>query len=164
MKTMKNILFACAILSCAATSVRGMDVCMQTREELSDLYPLRVNWVSVYGIKIIIDTNGLLDLSNQELTPRKLYMILMDIIYSDNAYKVKQLDLSNNQLTFLPPEIGALRDLKSICLYNNKLVFLPLEMGNLANLEAINLSWNKQLIEFPKSLLERIKEGKLVIR
>ncbi|PZV08439.1 MAG: hypothetical protein DCF22_20265 [Leptolyngbya sp.] len=52
------------------------------------------------------------------------------------------LDLSNNQLTTLPPEIGHLDFLRSIDLSHNQLTAMPPEIGQLKFLESIDLNGN----------------------
>jgi internalin A len=92
--------------------------------------------------------------------------------------KIEQLDLSDQNLTELPIEIGELIALKSLNLSGNRLKSLPIEIGNLTNLQKLNVRsnnleylpveignlqnlitldlWNNQLTEFPPSI------GKLV--
>lgn len=52
------------------------------------------------------------------------------------------LDLSNNDITDLPPQIGALSALEVLNLSNNKLTNLPSEIGNLKHLRLLDLSGN----------------------
>ena len=49
----------------------------------------------------------------------------------------KRLGLSSNQLSVLPPEIGALRALESLDLYNNQLTGLPAEIRQLKSLKKV---------------------------
>ena len=63
----------------------------------------------------------------------------------------KQLDLSCNQLTEIPKEIGNLYKLQELNLSSNKLTEIPKEIGNLQNLQELNLSFNK-LKEIPKEI------------
>ena len=48
------------------------------------------------------------------------------------------LDLSVNQLTKLPAEIGQLTQLIRLDLYNNKLTQLSVEIGQLTQLKTLN--------------------------
>src|SRR5215510_11686565 len=52
------------------------------------------------------------------------------------------LDLSNSYLSQLPPEIGALTNLRHLELYANQLSTLPPELWQLTELESLNLSSN----------------------
>ena len=52
---------------------------------------------------------------------------------------LKRLDLDDNQLTSLPPEIGQLTNLHQLDLYNNQLTSLPAEIGQLTNLRELSL-------------------------
>ena len=61
---------------------------------------------------------------------------------------VRKLDLSNNQLAFLPVEIGQLVNLEILDLYYNQLTFLPVEIGQLVTLQYLNL-FNNQLTFLP---------------
>jgi len=52
------------------------------------------------------------------------------------------LDLSNNQFTGVPTEIGQLKNLEVLDLSNNRLTGLPHELGNLSNLKILDLRGN----------------------
>ena len=54
-----------------------------------------------------------------------------------------KLDLSGEGLTFLPPEISQLSQLRELHLYGNQLTALPPEIGQLSQLEELNLSNNQ---------------------
>ena len=56
---------------------------------------------------------------------------------------ITELDLSNNQLTHLPKEIGQLSQLNTLSLGSNKLTYLPVEIGQLIQLTELNLFSNK---------------------
>ena len=52
---------------------------------------------------------------------------------------MKELDLSDNQLTSLPERIGDLAQLKKLDLGNNQLTSLPERIGDLAQLKGFIL-------------------------
>jgi internalin A len=64
---------------------------------------------------------------------------------------LEKLNLRYNQLTSLPREIGKLTNLNFLYLYGNKLVSLPSEIGQLVNLKILNVNGNK-LISLPKEI------------
>ena len=61
------------------------------------------------------------------------------------------LDLSDNQLTSLPPEIGQLKSLTRLSLWSNQLTTLPPEIAQLKNLTELGLS-NNQLTSLPPEI------------
>ncbi|MBE9041330.1 leucine-rich repeat domain-containing protein, partial [Oscillatoriales cyanobacterium LEGE 11467] len=61
------------------------------------------------------------------------------------------LDLSYNQLSSLPSEIGQLQNLSSLDLSNNQLSSLPFEIGQLQNLSSLDLRYN-QLVSLPSEI------------
>ena len=65
---------------------------------------------------------------------------------------LRELTLSDAQLSSLPPGIGAMHLLKALNLYHNNLQRLPAELGDLKALKTLNLG-NNQLITLPASLL-----------
>ena len=56
--------------------------------------------------------------------------------------KIKELDISNNDLYQLPPEIGKTKGLTKIKAANNKLCRIPEEIGKLVGLQHLDLSNN----------------------
>ncbi|XP_062869124.1 leucine-rich repeat-containing protein 28 [Trichomycterus rosablanca] len=59
-----------------------------------------------------------------------------------NLVKLQSLDLSDNALQVICPEIGRLRSLRHLRLANNQLKFLPQELGDLKELEILDVSMN----------------------
>lgn len=57
--------------------------------------------------------------------------------------EIEYLDLSQNRLTELPPEIWQLKNLKSLNLEDNLLTALPEQIGDLSNLELLFVKINK---------------------
>jgi len=74
---------------------------------------------------------------------------LIEIIEQDA--QATELDLSMNQLSFLPPEIGKLTNLQKLHLNNNQLSFLPCEIGKLTNLQKLLLDSN-YLTSLPREI------------
>lgn len=72
---------------------------------------------------------------------------------------LKVLDLSNQSLSSLPEEIGALTLLKELYLFGNKLEELPQALSSLSNLEILWIQ-NNQLKVIPESIskLSKLKD------
>uniref|UniRef100_A0A8C0J804 Leucine rich repeat containing 28 n=1 Tax=Chelonoidis abingdonii TaxID=106734 RepID=A0A8C0J804_CHEAB len=65
--------------------------------------------------------------------------------------KLQFLDLSDNALEIVCPEIGRLRSLRHLRLANNQLKYLPAEVGDLRELQTLDISTNR-LIALPERL------------
>nr|XP_028563041.1 leucine-rich repeat-containing protein 28 isoform X3 [Podarcis muralis] len=65
--------------------------------------------------------------------------------------KLQFLDLSDNALEIVCPEIGRLRSLRHLRLANNQLKYLPAEVGDLRELQTLDISTN-HLITLPEKL------------
>ncbi|KAK5914871.1 hypothetical protein CesoFtcFv8_000518 [Champsocephalus esox] len=85
----------------------------------------------------------------------ELYLHSNNIILIPEAIgslsRLQSLDLSNNVLQFLCPEIGRLRSLRHLRLSNNQLKCFPPEIGDLQDLETLDVSMN-QLTFLPERL------------
>jgi leucine-rich repeat protein SHOC2 len=62
------------------------------------------------------------------------------------------LNLTGNQLTSLPAEIGRLTSLKELCLGGNKLTSLPAEIGRLTSLKELDLRYNHHMTSVPAEI------------
>ncbi|MEM7063477.1 MAG: COR domain-containing protein [Cyanobacteria bacterium P01_B01_bin.77] len=65
---------------------------------------------------------------------------------------LKSLNLRSNRLSSLPPEIGQLTSLKSLAVNSNRLNSLPPEIGQLARLQSLTLSYNRLRISLPPEI------------
>ncbi|XP_017660618.1 leucine-rich repeat-containing protein 28 isoform X1 [Myiozetetes cayanensis] len=65
--------------------------------------------------------------------------------------KLQFLDLSDNALEIVCPEIGRLRSLRHLRLANNQLKYLPAEVGDLRELQTLDISTNR-LMTLPERL------------
>ncbi|MCI5157437.1 MAG: GTP-binding protein [Candidatus Electrothrix sp. AUS1_2] len=74
---------------------------------------------------------------------------LLKMIEEAKTNRVTMLDLSEKELTKLPPEISQLDQLQKLDLSYNQLDRLPSELGQLTNLYEINLA-NNQLTALPE--------------
>lgn len=59
-----------------------------------------------------------------------------------NLPNLRILNLSNNEFTGVPAEIGQLKKLEVLNLSHNQLTGLPFELGNLSNLKVLDLTGN----------------------
>ena len=78
-------------------------------------------------------------------------MNLMDVIAKAKAEKATSLDLSQQELRIVPPEVFEIDSLEELNLDRNKLVKLPDELGQLKNLKSLSVSEN-DLMELPDSI------------
>ena len=109
----------------------------------------------IHGLNILKQklnlTYSLIDLYNRrwlDLSHNQLTKIPPEI---GNLVNLQELNLSENRLKFLPLEICNLVNLIKLTLYRNRLKFLPPEIGNLVNLKRLFLNDN-QLIEIPPEI------------
>ncbi|MBD2210927.1 leucine-rich repeat domain-containing protein [Nostoc linckia FACHB-104] len=81
---------------------------------------------------------------------------LLQVIEQAAIEGVTELDLSGNNLTALPSEIGQLVNLRSLDISRNLLSSLPGEFGQLVNLRSLDLSDN-QLSSLPAEIGQLVK-------
>jgi hypothetical protein len=72
-------------------------------------------------------------------------------VLAELASELRSLDLSGNQLTELPHEIGHLTNLRELTLNGNRLVGIAAEIGNLRNLQVLSAS-NNQIAALPRHI------------
>ena len=94
---------------------------------------------------------GMASLSLAQDETQTPYDIALERILEAERTEATLLDLSNLQLTELPPEIGNLHSLQELNLWGNKLSSLPPEIGNLSNLQTLYLGDN-QLSSLPPEI------------
>src|SRR3989338_5707822 len=92
------------------------------------------------------ESNNILDLSSLSLTS------LPPIFNTDPFIKrLTKLDISRNQLTSLPAEIGGLQALQELNVASNRLTSLPAEIGGLQALQRLNV-YNNRLTSLPEEI------------
>lgn len=70
----------------------------------------------------------------------------------EKLFALKELDLSEFDITYLPKEIGYLTNLVTLDLSFRRLELIPFEIGNLINLENLSLGTNNDNLDLPKSI------------
>ena len=78
-------------------------------------------------------------------------MNLLDCFAKAKAEKAKKLDLSNQHIRVLPPELFSLDFLEELILDENLLVEVPEDLGKLKNLKSLSISEN-DLMVLPDSI------------
>lgn len=115
--------------------------------DLSDLYSLSLSKCNIKDLESHIPMLGLKKLSFLLLTHKKNN--LSELFRHPTNVELKSrivlqhLDLSDNKLTKIPPEIGQCTDLESLNLDNNYLRLLPRQIGSLKNLIQLTVQKNK---------------------
>jgi internalin A len=76
---------------------------------------------------------------------------LKELIAKVKAQQLTELDLSDQQITEIPKEIGDLISLQYLGLNNNQIAKLPESIGNLSSLLHLDINKN-QIVEIPESI------------
>ena len=115
---------------------------------LLNTFNLRVNWSIIHTYHF----NEYISISIDEYLNKLGIENLRDKLILDytinELINLQELDLTNSQLTQVPPEIGYLTNLQKLWFGNNKLTLVPPEIGRLTNLRTLFLSSN-QLTQVP---------------
>ena len=85
---------------------------------------------------------------------------LLELIDQTRKEGWATLDLSDSQLTTLPPEIGTLVNLITLYLYGNQLTTLPPEIGRLVNLTTLDV-YDNRLTTLPPEIGQLVNLTKL---
>ena len=88
------------------------------------------------------------DIKNLNLTYNNLTQLPVEI---GHLTQLTRLYLQNNNITHLPVEIGQLTQLTTLLLCNNKLTHLPVEIGQLTQLTTLHL-YNNKLTNLPAEI------------
>ena len=87
---------------------------------------------------------------NQNIKSLNLSCVEFTIFPKINIFKnLRSLNMSNNKISIIPPEIGELINLTSLILNDNKIIQLPVEICKLIQLEYLSLN-NNRLKILPK--------------
>ena len=107
-----------------------------------------------YTKSVILSTEN----SDEIYDKKKLFVKISGIEINQSVelgiiQNLEVLNLSNNQVSQLPSNIGELKNLKVLNLSNNQVSQLPSNIGELKNLEVLNLS-NNQVSQLPSTIRE----------
>ena len=76
---------------------------------------------------------------------------VLELIQQAKDERAEKLDLSNKNLTEIPPEIAQLTSLQYLNLRNNQISEIPEALAQLTSLQYLNLR-NNQISEIPEAL------------
>jgi hypothetical protein len=124
-------------------------------KELYKGYTNELNWKNILNRDFIDDYHSI------EKTNYETYKYFNGVKKIGIAFKLNKtnkkivnleiLNLHNNKLQSLPPEIGLMANLQTLDLSYNQLQFLPAEIGSLVNLQYLSLN-NNQLQSLPSEI------------
>lgn len=100
---------------------------------------------------LLASTNGWAQQGVTPLNAKKGVYTSIEAAKNAKGTSVKVLDLRNQHLTSLPPELFELTDLTVLILDNNQLQSIPSDISKLKKLSVLNLR-NNQLRELPASI------------
>src|SRR5688572_14901472 len=93
----------------------------------------------LFALFLCLLLSGLVSAQENQNSP---YNFALALIAEAQETQAKELQLSDLDLTELPPEIGNLTNLEVLVLANNSLRSLPVEISNLTKLRQLTLSDN----------------------
>lgn len=125
-----------------------IDAVEEARQAVEQAGDKGVSSVVIYDDIAVKDNVRTLDLSGKSLTGSLKAEIR-------HLSELRELNISNNNLTGLPAEIGQLTKLEILNLSGNPLTGLPYELGNLKNLKTLDLRGT----EYSQADLVVIKES-----
>jgi Leucine-rich repeat (LRR) protein len=109
--------------------------------EIGNLTSLRDLWVSSNQLtELPLFLNQLVNLLILEIEDNFIQDISQEDI--EDLINVTSINLGNNQISTIPPEIGNLINLTLLNLDSNQLTTLPSEIGNLTKLSYLSLRYN----------------------
>ncbi len=76
---------------------------------------------------------------------------ILELIYRAHTENWKELDLSRQELTEIPLEIGRLTQLEMLNLFSNQITVIPDAITQLTNLTNLNL-YNNQITVIPDAI------------
>lgn len=115
------------------TTERKLDLANLNLDRFPSAYPLTIH-------QLHLKNNNLISI------PGAIFSDLVNLVW---------LDLRNNQLTSLPPQIGQAPKLKELLLANNVLRELPVELARVKTLRGIQLQPNPVLISPPLDIVQQ---------
>eukprot|EP01087_Luapelamoeba_hula_P012330 TRINITY_DN3429_c0_g4_i3.p1 TRINITY_DN3429_c0_g4~~TRINITY_DN3429_c0_g4_i3.p1 ORF type:complete len:1705 (+),score=283.87 TRINITY_DN3429_c0_g4_i3:276-5390(+) len=91
---------------------------------------------------ILVMLYGQINMPNVNLSKLNLFAIPEEFFLIHNLAQIETLDLSDNDLRSLPPDIIGLSSLISLNLTRNRIETLPWQLGTLTNLRTLDLTGN----------------------
>lgn len=104
------------------------------------------NWITRTNTNVTINKSVLKNLEYLSVRNNSHLMVIESNVFQ-NIPNLEKLYITNNQLTYLPKEIGELRGLQELDVSNNRLEFIPDGIKNLHNLVHLNLLGNDLLCD-----------------
>jgi len=103
------------------------------------------NWAFEFSAR----SEGLMALQYLDLSDNEFTSVPAEL---GTLTALEHLDISNNKLTSVPAELGGLTALEHLDVSNNELTSVPAELGGLTALECLDLSGNSWLTSVPAEL------------